>query len=104
MENLRLFLRLLGSVLIKGPARLTRAGDYLDAWNAHDVERVLALTGSGSYLDPLTGGELQGEALREHAAMLLKAFPDLRFELDGPITAGEGTVAARYVLHATHTG
>ncbi len=104
MEKIGIFLRMLVSILTRGPSRLTLAGNYLDAWNAHNVDRVLELTGGGSYQDPLTGGAVSGDALREHAKMLLKALPDLRFELDGPITAGEGTVAARYVLHATHTG
>lgn len=103
-QKLILFLRMLGGILVRGPRRLSLAGDYLDAWNAHDIDRVIKLTGNGSYRDPISGGPIKGEVLRAHAQMLLRAFPDLRFELDGDITAGASNVAARYVLHATHSG
>lgn len=57
-------------------------------WNAHDIDAILKLTGTGSYRDPITGTAIHGEALRKHAAMLFKAFPDLYFELEGNICAG----------------
>lgn len=104
MTKFLIFLRLLVSVIFRGPSRLTRADNYLNAWNNHDVEAILSMTGQGSYEDPLTETSLSGEQLRAHIEMLFKAFPDLRFELDGEISAGQDAVAARYVLHATHTG
>lgn len=104
LTKLKLFLRLLGAVVLRAPGRLTRADAYLNAWNAHDIDAILRLTDGGSYRDPLTREAIRGEALRKHAAMLLKAFPDLRFEIDGDISAGANNVAARYVLRATHTG
>jgi predicted ester cyclase/heme-degrading monooxygenase HmoA len=100
MEKLGLFLRLLAGALLRGPGRLAAADRYLRDWNQHAVDALARFP----YQDPLTGETIEGEALRAHAAMLLKAFPDLRFELDGPLTAGESSVAARYVLHATHNG
>lgn len=104
LDKLKLFIRLLCGVILRAPARLSRADAYLNAWNTHDIDAIISQTGAGSYSDPLTDGAIHGQALRDHAAMLFKAFPDLRFELDGDITAGANNVAARYILHATHSG
>ncbi len=104
MDKLRLFGKLLSAVLIKGPGRLTLAGKYLEAWNRHDIDAVLKLTGDGSYRDPLSGCPVTGDELREHANMLIKAFPDMKFELSSAIAAGDGVVSARYILHGTNSG
>ena len=104
MEKIKLFGKLLSSVIFKGPKMLNFAGAYLDAWNSHNVDAVLKLTGNGSYRDPIAGEALSGDKLREHAAMLLKAIPDLQFELASSIAAGDGVVSARYVLTGTNTG
>lgn len=104
MEKLKLFGKLLGAIIFKGPRMLTLAGNYLDAWNAHDIDSVIKLTASGSYRDPLSVEPVTGSDLKAHAQMLLKAFPDLRFELTSDIAAGDGIVSARYVLHGTNTG
>jgi len=88
MDKIRLFLRLLASVLFSGPQMLTKADAYLAAWNERDVAAILKQTGNGSYQDPLTQEPVQGDALREHIVVLLTAFPDLQFELQGEITAG----------------
>ena len=103
MEKLGIFLRMALAVLFRSPGMLNAADQYLNAWNRHDIDSILALN-SGSYNDPLTEAPLLKDEMRAHVEMLLTAFPDLSFELDGPLTAGENRVAARYILRGTHTG
>ncbi len=65
------------------------AQDWVDAWNSHDLERILdhyddeVLLVSPVALKLLGGdGTVRGKtALREYFLRGLKAFPDLRFEL-----------------------
>jgi predicted ester cyclase len=104
MDKLKLFWRLLCGLLLQGPRQLNFAQAYLAAWNRHDRDRVVALTGGGSYSDPLSKGALGGAQLRQHADALITAFPDLSFELGDAISVGHGVVAAQYLLSGTHTG
>ncbi len=104
MHKLQLFARLIAGVLLKGPRMLTLADRYLDAWNRHDVDAILKLTSTGNYRDPLSRSQITGDALRAHADMLLRAFPDLQFELTSPLAAGDGIVSTRYTLHGTNAG
>lgn len=103
MNRLALFGDLLLG-LLRAPRTLGHAERFLHAWNAHDIEAIATLAGAGSYRDPLSQGEVRGPALAAHATMLVRAFPDLHFELRGPITVGRNAVAARYTLRGTHTG
>lgn len=104
MEKLGMFARMIFALLFSGPRMLNAADRYLKAWNDHDIDDILAAN-PGSYTDPLTQGDVsKRDAMRAHAHMLLTALPDLCFELDGALTAGVNRVAARYVLHGTHTG
>jgi len=81
---------------------LWKAKRYIDAWNAHDVDRVVgAFLPWATYEDPTTGGPIRGPAIREATEGLLRAFPDLRFELKWPIMVLDGTVAAQWVLRGT---
>ena len=65
------------------------AQDWIDAWNSHDLERILAhyddevLLVSPVALKLLAGdGTVRGKAaLREYFLRGLAAFPDLRFDL-----------------------
>lgn len=91
--------------LFRAPRRLLRARDWLDAWNAHDAEAVVALLEGGRYRDPLTEGFVEGEALRAHILALFRAFPDLRLTLDErAVMVGARTVAARYRLQGVQSG
>ncbi len=92
------------SGLMRAPRTLGFAESFLAAWNAHDADKVAAMVGSGHYADPLSKGHQRAETLRDHAQTLFSAFPDLSFELDGPITVGDQAVAARYTLKGTNTG
>jgi hypothetical protein len=64
------------------------AEEWIEAWNAHDLERVLAhyaddVAFSSPFAIELTGradGTIEGkEALRAYFARALEAFPDLHF-------------------------
>lgn len=89
---------------LKSPLLMLAAKSHLDAWNRHDVDALLKQIGDGSFDDPLTTVPLSGPALREHVAMLLQAFPDLRFELTAPVTVGANSVSAQFELCGTHDG
>ena len=70
------------------------AGRFLEAWNSHDPEQVLALaTEDVVWQDPfIVGGTLRGKpALRDWLTSQWRAFPDLRFEMVGePMFSPEG--------------
>ncbi len=104
MDKLRLFLKLLRGLFVQGPRTLNFANDFLAAWNAHDAARVAGLVGDGSYVDLLCRKPMRGAALQQHAQALITGFPDLAFQLTGPVTVGDGGVAARYRLQGTHGG
>jgi steroid delta-isomerase-like uncharacterized protein len=77
-------------------AREALMRDYLAAWNAHDADRIASFfTADAVYDDRGAGAVARGTAeIRDHAASVHAAFPDLHFELvraaHGPdFTAGE---------------
>jgi ketosteroid isomerase-like protein len=79
------------------------AREWLEAWNAHDLERILAHDAEDVVLTSPVAAERLGDpsgvvrgkaALRGHFALGLRVFPDLRFEL-GDVMWGLGSV----VLH-----
>lgn len=104
MKHLWPYLQLLWSTLFRGPGMLLWAQRYLDAWSRQDVDEIVRITGDGGYADTLTEGALKGEALQTHLRDLFRAFPDLRLDLTGPITAGRGAVSAGYRLLGTNDG
>jgi ketosteroid isomerase-like protein len=80
------------------------AGDWLDAWNAHDLERILAhyaedVEFTSPFAIRLTGaadGTVRGKAaLREYFAAGLRAYPDLRFRMHH-VCAGVGSFCVIY--------
>jgi predicted ester cyclase len=70
--------------------------EFLEAWNAHDVDRACACIG-----DTCNGGGHEG-ARRELTAFL-GAFPDLAITLE-EILAEDDRVATRITMRATHKG
>lgn len=88
------------------PAAVGQA--WLDAFNAHDVERLLALYADDCThtspkiraLHPETGGKLVGKAaLRTWWTDAIKRLPGLRYELVA-LTANEERVVLEYTRHA----
>ena len=56
-------------------------GRYNDAWNAHDVDAILALHAPGMVFENHTAGErAEGEAVARHIAAIFEGWPDLRFD------------------------
>jgi hypothetical protein len=81
---------------------------WLDAFNAHDVDALVALYAEACThtspkiraLHPDTGGKLVGKpALAAWWREANRRLPDLRYEATA-IVAGEGTVIIEYVRHA----
>jgi len=75
------------------------------AWNAHDPDAVAAVFAEDAVVRDAGGGtETRGRAaIRERAAALLTAFPDLRLERVELLIDGERH-ADRWVLSGTHQG
>src|SRR4029079_571855 len=89
------------------------AHEWIEAWNAHDLERILAhyedevtLTSpvAAERLGDRSGRVVGKAALRAYFAMGLTAFPELRFELRD-VMWGVGSVVLYYVnQRGTMTG
>jgi steroid delta-isomerase-like uncharacterized protein len=85
------------------------AQKFVEGWNSHDPERLLALaTDDIIWEDPfIPAGNLRGKtALREWVSSLWRAMPDLRFELIGePFISLDGSqLAAAWKGTARFTG
>ena len=77
----------------------------IDAWNRHDADAVIALYAEGAtYHNPRLDHPLKGKAIADFIRSVLKAYPDLRFEVISRGDTGGGLIASQLVLHATHTG
>lgn len=77
----------------------------IEAWNSHDVERVLALY-SADYLEEDIGqpGPQRGiESVRRSVRRYLTAFPDMQLSLDD-LVVGEDRAAFVWTLRGTHRG
>lgn len=53
---------------------------YNDAWNAHDVDAIVAFHAPGMVFENHTAGErAEGDAVRDHIATIFANWPDLTF-------------------------
>src|SRR3990167_515857 len=78
---------------------------YLNAWNHHDAQAIVALfADGGTYSDPTTAGRISGQALGLMAEELWKAFPDLAFELTSMVESASGLVAVEWLMKGTNHG
>jgi steroid delta-isomerase-like uncharacterized protein len=81
---------------------------WLEAWNSHDAEKVLALMADDIvYDDSAWPTTMRGHAeVRDFLAHTWRAFPDLRFEpIDGPLVDPDQPKAAFYWRgFGTHSG
>jgi hypothetical protein len=75
------------------------AAEWIDAWNTHDLERIIGhyapdvvfTSPVAATLVPDSGGEIRGiDALRAYWAEGLRRLPDLHFELDQVLTTAGG--------------
>jgi steroid delta-isomerase-like uncharacterized protein len=81
---------------------------FLDAWNSHQVERVLELMNEDiTYYDSAWPRVMHGHAdVREFVSFTWRAFPDLRFEGVGEplLCPGEPRAALWWKGYATNSG
>jgi len=93
----------------------TKSGEYVppsqvaaglfDAWNAHDVERVMSFYGTEyEGVDVGQPSPVHGVDGKRRAVLLyLHAFPDLNFTTEQTIEQGN-VVAVRWTARGTHLG
>ena len=87
-----------------GIEALTEAiGRYNDAWNAHDLDAIMALHAPDMVFANHTAGEsAEGDEVRPHIASIFESWPDLRFETRR-LYVREGLVVQEWTATATQT-
>ena len=74
---------------------------YNDAWNAHDVEAIVALHAPGMVFENHTAGErVEGDAVGPHIAEIFENWPDLEFR-GRRLYARDGLVVSEWTASAT---
>jgi steroid delta-isomerase-like uncharacterized protein len=83
---------------------LTEAiGRYNDAWNAQDLDAIMAMHAPDMVFANHTAGEsATGEDVRAHIGSIFSTWPDLRFETRR-LYVREGLVVQEWTATATHT-
>ncbi len=86
-----------------GTEALTAAiGRYNDAWNAQDLDAIVAMHAPDMVFANHTAGEsAAGSAVRGHIAKIFEAWPDMRFETRR-LYVREGVVTQEWTATATH--
>jgi steroid delta-isomerase-like uncharacterized protein len=87
-----------------GIEALTEAiGRYNDAWNAQDLDAIVAMHAPDMVFANHTAGEsAQGGEVRAHIASIFESWPDLRFETRR-LYVRDGLVVQEWKATATHT-
>jgi steroid delta-isomerase-like uncharacterized protein len=74
---------------------------YNEAWNAHDVEAIVALHAPEMVFENHTAGErVEGAEVREHLARIFANWPDLEFR-GRRLYARDGLVVSEWTATAT---
>lgn len=83
---------------------LTEAiGRYNDAWNAQDLDAIVAMHAPEMVFANHTAGEsATGPEVREHIASIFATWPDLKFETRR-LYVREGLVVQEWTATATHS-
>jgi steroid delta-isomerase-like uncharacterized protein len=86
------------------PEALREAIDrYNAAWNAHDLDAIVALHAPDMVFDNHTAGEAaEGEEVRAHIGAIFESWPDIAFTTRR-LYAREGLVVQEWTASATHT-
>lgn len=78
-------------------------GRYNDAWNAQDLEAIVAMHAPDMVFANHTAGESAvGAEVREHIASIFTTWPDLKFETQR-LYVREGLVVQEWTATATHS-
>ena len=78
-------------------------GRYNDAWNAQDLDAIMAMHAPDMVFANHTAGEsASGEDVRGHIASIFATWPDLRFETRR-LYVREGLVVQEWTATATHS-
>jgi ketosteroid isomerase-like protein len=87
---------------LDGAAELERTIErYNEAWNAQDVEAIVALHAPGMVFANHTAGEtVEGDAVREHIARIFGNWPDLTFR-GRRLYTRDGLVVSEWTATAT---
>ena len=74
---------------------------YNDAWNAHDVEAILAFHADGMVFENHTAGDrVEGDAVGPHIARIFERMPDLAFT-GRRLYARDGLVVSEWTAQGT---
>ena len=80
-----------------------RIDAYNEAWNAHDLDAIMAMHAPRMVFENHTAGEAaKGPAVREHIAAIFAAWPDIAFEPRRTYVR-EDLVVQEWTASATHT-
>ncbi len=78
-------------------------GRYNDAWNAQDLDAIVAMHAPDMVFANHTAGETaEGDAVRDHIAGIFEAWPAMRFETRR-LYVREGVVTQEWTATATHS-
>jgi steroid delta-isomerase-like uncharacterized protein len=78
-------------------------GRYNDAWNAHDLDAIVAMHAADMVFANHTAGEsASGAEVRDHIGSIFKSWPDIRFETNR-LYVRDGVVTQEWTATATHT-
>ena len=74
---------------------------YNDAWNAHDLDGIVAFHAPGMVFENHTAGErAEGDTVRDHIARIFENWPDLSFA-GRRLYARDGLVVSEWTATAT---
>jgi steroid delta-isomerase-like uncharacterized protein len=75
---------------------------YNEAWNAHDLDAIMALHAPDMVFENHTARErAEGEAVREHIASIFETWPDIAFATRR-LYVRDGLVVQEWTATATH--
>ena len=75
---------------------------YNDAWNAHDLDAIMAMHAPDMVFHNHTAGEeANGEEVREHIAAIFRTWPDIEFSTRR-LYVRDGLVVQEWTATATH--
>lgn len=79
--------------------------DYVEAWNDHDSDAIVATFASGgTFTDPTVPMGVTDDAIGDHAAGLWQTFPDLSFDVERLTRTDDGSVLLQWTMHGTQEG